>query len=1041
MFRPIRLLRYGVAVGSVALALVLTLLLKPLLAPSVLLLFVLAVVFSTWYGGRGAGFVTTILSVLASRYFLLAPVHSLLPIPGNSIAALIVFSLVTLLISLLETDLRLVHRRSRRHLLDLEQTEAALRESDARFHTAAESSFDAIYILKSVRNKAGELVDFQFVDLNEHGAKLISLTKGDVLGQNLCELLPINRTGGFFEKYKQVVETGIPLVEEFPSHTMPEVAASWLHHQVVRLGDGIAITTRDITQRKQVEEALQASEALYRTLAEAMPQLVWTQDAEGKVLYTNQQWQQALGVTLEDVARDGWAHLVHPDDLPKLLAKQEVSLRESEVREAEFRYRMADGSYRWFLGRCVPVKNEQGQVIKWVGTSTDIHELKRYEQELARRKQRFKTLADNSPDIITRFDRNLRRVYVNAAIEKATGLPPKVFIGKTHDELDIPEPLRQLWRSHLEQVFATGRPCSYEFTFLASDGKRYYLARLVPEFASNGTVESVMGITSDITQFKQVEQSLRESEFRFRRVMESNMIGMGFWTLAGDIADANDALLHLLGYTREQFLAEKPRWTDLTPPEYNEIDAQALEQLQHLGVCTLFEKEYIRRDGVRVPVLCGAATFQETTESGVFFVLDLSDRKRIEKERDQLLQLERAARAEAEAASRVKDEFLMVLSHELRTPLNPILGWAKLLQTRQFASGMVTQALNTIERNARHQAQMIEDLLDVSRILQGKLVLNFCPVDLVEVVEAAIASIRLSAEAKSIQIRPRLETEVGQVLGTSAWLQQVIWNLLSNAVKFTPEHGQVNVSLERVGHQAQIQVSDTGKGIEPNFLPYVFDYFRQAEGNTTRSFGGLGLGLAISRYLVELHGGKIQATSEGDGKGATFTVWLPLQQVGQSSEASLSRDVGNRSKLLQGQQVLLVDPIDDERELLVVILEQAGADVTAVASAAASLQALTHCTPNLLLGDVEIFREDNYALPQRLRLWFQEFGEEIPVLALATYPDAVEQSEMLIPGLETVLSKSMEPDELVAAIAQYLTKGSVEQRPTRRGSRGHDKFL
>jgi PAS domain S-box-containing protein len=1022
MFRPIRLLRYGVAVVSVALALVLTLRLQPLLAPTVLPLFFLAVTFSTWYGGRGAGFTATILSVLATRYFLLPPLYSFLPIPSVAIVELIVFSLVTLLISLLEIDLRIVHRRSRKHLMDLEQIESALRESDARFHAAADSSFDAIYILKSVRNKAGELVDFQFVDLNEHGAKLISRTKAEMLGQNLCELLPVNRAEGFFEKYKQVVETGLPLVEEFSTNTMPDLTASWLHHQVVPLADGIAITTRDISERKQAEEALQASELLYRTLAEAMPQLVWTQDVEGKVNYANRQWQQALGVTLEEVKRDGWAHLVHPDDLPKLLAKQEVSMRESEVREAKFRYRMADGSYRWFLGRCVPVKDDRGQVVKWVGTSTDIHDLKRYEQELARRKQRFKTLADNSPDIITRFDRNLRRVYVNAAIEKATGLPPKVFIGKTHNELDIPEQLRQLWRSHLEQVFATGQSCSYEFTFPASDGDRYYLARLVPEFAPTGVIESVMGITSDITEFKRVEQSLRESEFRFRRVMESNMIGMGYWTLAGEIADANDALLRLLGYTREEFLAEKPRWTDLTPPEYVEVDEQALEQLQQLGVCTPFEKEYIRRDGVRVAVLCGAATFQDTTESGVFFVLDLSDRKRIEKERDQLLQLERAARAEAESASRVKDEFLMVLSHELRTPLNPILGWTKLLQTRKFDPDMVTQALSTIERNACHQAQLIEDLLDVSRILQGKLVLNFCPVDLVEVIEGAITTVRLSAEARSIRLETQLYTNIGQVLGSPARLQQVVWNLLSNAVKFTPEHGQVNVSLRQVGHQAQIQVSDTGRGIEPGFLPYVFDYFRQSEGNTTRSFGGLGLGLAIARYLVELHGGTIQAASDGEGSGATFTIWLPLRQASPATATQLAGDTFKDSlKLLQGQQILLVDSIEDERQLIKVILEQAGANVTAVASASDSLRALTHFTPDLLLGDIEVFREDNYALPQRLRLWSQEFGEAVPILALASYPDEIEQSEMLTTGFATVLPKSMEPDELVRAIAQQTS--------------------
>ncbi|HEY9620724.1 MAG TPA: PAS domain S-box protein [Crinalium sp.] len=1019
MFKPTRLLRYGVALGSVALALMLTLLLRPLLAPTVLPLFFLAVTFSTWYGGRGVGFVATILSVLVSQYFLLPPSDSWFPISSAAIAELIVFSLVTLLISMLESDLRIVQRRSRNRLIELEQTEATLQEREARFRAAAESSFDAIYILKSVRNKAGEIVDFKFMDLNEHGAKLISLAKAEILGQNLCDLLPINRTQGFFEKYKQVAETQIPLTEEFASHRMPGVTAAWLHHQVVPLGDGIAITTRDITERKRAEEALQASEALYRSLAEAMPQLVWTQNAQGQVDYANRQWQRALGVTLEEIDRNGWAHLVHPDDLPKLLAKQDVSVREGDAREAEFRYRMADGSYRWFLGRCVPVKDERGQVIKWVGTSTDIDDLKRYEQELAKRKQRFKTLADNSPDIIARFDRRLRHVYINAAITRATGLSPDAFIGKTHDELNVPSHLRTYWQEQLRQVFATGQPRCYEFDFPAPDGVRHYLSRVVPEFYLDGTIETVLSITSDITEFKRVERSLRESEWRFRRVMESNMIGMGFWTSSGEITDANDALLQLLGYSRDEFCTQTLRWIDVTPAEYSEADKQALEQIRHTGVCTPFEKEYLHKDGSRVPVFCGGAAFHNSTESGVFFVLNLSDRKQIEKERDRLLQLERAARAEAEAANRVKDEFLMVLSHELRTPLNPILGWTKLLQTQPFAIGMAAKALETIERNARQQAQLVEDLLDVSRILQGKLTLTCAPVNLVEVIEGAIASIQLSAQAKAITIQTRLAATVQPVLGHSTRLQQVVWNLLSNAVKFTPHQGQVEVRLDAIETVAQIQVIDTGKGIHASFIPYVFDYFRQADSSMTRSTGGLGLGLAISRYLVELHGGTIEVASDGDGKGATFTVRLPVQSSEPERFIASSNPVATET-LLQSKQILVAGATDDIRDLIVAVLEQVGAEVTTVVSTGAVLEELARAQPDLLISTIELLQENDYELAQRLRLWTQEFGEAIPVIVLAADPEDIDIQEMLTTQIQWVLSRSAEPAELIEAIAQLM---------------------
>ncbi|HEY9644608.1 MAG TPA: hybrid sensor histidine kinase/response regulator, partial [Coleofasciculaceae cyanobacterium] len=437
------------------------------------------------------------------------------------------------------------------------------------------------------------------------------------------------------------------------------------------------------------------------------------------------------------------------------------------------------------------------------------------------------------------------------------------------------------------------------------------------------------------------------------------------------------------------------------------------------GVCTPVEKEFIRKDGSRVAVLCGGATFSNTTESGVFFALNLSDRKQVEKERDRLLQLERAARAEAEAANRIKDEFLMVLSHELRTPLNPILGWTKLLKTRQFAPGMVNHALEAIERNAHQQVQLVEDLLDVSRILQGKLTLNCCPVNLVDVIQGAIASVRLSAQAKSIQIETYLDATVPPVLGNQERLQQIVWNLLSNAVKFTPDQGRVAVHLETAGKSAQIRVSDTGKGIEVSFIPYVFDYFRQADSATTRSFGGLGLGLAISHHLVELHGGTIEAASEGLGKGAIFTIRLPIPPD-EPTPLPIGSMPTSPEEGLKEKRILLVGAKDDTRDLIAVVLEQAGAVVVSATSTHAVLEELARSQPDVLIGAIAMLRENNYELIERLRLWSQEFGEEIPVVALATYPNEIAPQEALTNGLQHVLLESMEPDQLVRAIDRIL---------------------
>jgi signal transduction histidine kinase/CheY-like chemotaxis protein len=374
----------------------------------------------------------------------------------------------------------------------------------------------------------------------------------------------------------------------------------------------------------------------------------------------------------------------------------------------------------------------------------------------------------------------------------------------------------------------------------------------------------------------------------------------------------------------------------------------------------------------------------------------------------------------AKEANRLKDEFLAVLSHELRSPLNPILGWSKLLQTRKFDEAKTAYALETIERNAKLQSQLMEDLLDVSRILQSKLSLNVSSVDLSTVIQVALDTVHLAAEAKSIQLSTRLEPNVGEVLGDPNRLQQVIWNLLSNAVKFTPSGGHVEVRLKRVGRQAQIQVSDNGKGIEPEFLPHVFDYFRQADNSTTRTFGGLGLGLAIVRQIVEMHGGTVQVESEGDEKGATFTVLLPINGVVISTNNNKGSSEGFPD--LQGIKVLVVDDEVDTRDIIVSILEHYGAAVHSVSSALEALDAFPVEKPDILLSDIGMPEMDGYALIQEIRALPPNQGGNIQAIALTAYAGEINQQQILQAGFQKHLTKPIEPAKLAMVIANLIIK-------------------
>lgn len=519
-----------------------------------------------------------------------------------------------------------------------------------------------------------------------------------------------------------------------------------------------------------------------------------------------------------------------------------------------------------------------------------------------------------------------------------------------------------------------------------------------------------------LNERKSSETALQQSEARFKRLAESNIIGIIFADLSGRITDANTAFLQMVGYSRQELLAGQVRWDAMTPPEYQQQAQRSLEQLRGSGVCTGFEKEYIRKDGSRIPVLIGVAMLEQAQENCIAFVLDLTERKRIEAERNQLLVREQEARQQAEAASSSKEEFLAIVSHELRSPLNAILGWSRLLRAHKLDAAKTSRALEAIERNAQAQTKLIEDLLDISRIIRGKVSLHACPTNLVQVIETALDTVRPNAEAKLIQLEFKLNHSVGLVFGDPDRLKQVVSNLLSNAVKFTPKGGCVEIRLERVDSQAQIKVIDTGKGISPEFLPHIFERFQQADSTTTRAHEGLGLGLAIVHNLVELHGGTVFAESSGGGQGAIFTVKLPL--IEDTSEQVRSNEPEEHSLPLKGLRVLVVDDENDTREFLLTALQEYGAEVTAAASTSEAMQLFERLKPDVLLSDIGMPVEDGYSLIRRVRALAPEQGGRIPAAALTAFAREEDRIKALSAGFQMHVPKPIEPMQLVTVVKQ-----------------------
>jgi PAS domain S-box-containing protein len=623
-------------------------------------------------------------------------------------------------------------------------------------------------------------------------------------------------------------------------------------------------TQVELVQRRQAEESLQAINQRLSDILTSITDAFYTLDSEWRFTYLNPKAAQFLQRNQDDlIGKNLWEEF--PDKV-NMLFYQEYHRAVSEQVSVHFEefYSLNNS---WYEVRAYPTRDGLAVYFQ------DISSRKQAESELRYALGRLNFLIGNSPLAVVEWDDDFRICRWSSESERVFGWKAEEVIGKQfgnwkfvfEEDLEIVTATVTRLREGVEQ-----RNICHNRNY-AKDGSVVYCEWYNSVVADeSGKMISVLSLLIDVTERKRIEAALTESEALFRNMADSSPVMLWLCDVNKQCYYFNKPWLDFTGRTMAEEIGDG--WTELVHPDdlsyCLEIYMHAFDARQE------FRMEYRlkRRDGeYRWLLDIGTPRF---TSVGDFLgyigsCIDISDRKQVEIERTQLLERE-------QAANRIKNEFLAVLSHELRTPLNPILGWIKILQKSKLDPAKTSIALATIERNAKLQAQLIEDLLDVSQILQGKLTLNVSLVNLENTIAAALETIRLAAQAKSIQIQSVFEAHRPNVIGDSSRLQQVVWNLLSNAVKFTPSNGKVEVRLQCVDDYAQITVSDTGLGISAEFLPYVFDYFRQANSSTTRSFGGLGLGLAIVRQLVELHGGIITAHSIGKGQGATFIVKLPL---------------------------------------------------------------------------------------------------------------------------------------------------------------------
>lgn len=1022
----------------------------------------------------------------------------------------------------------------------LRQSEEKLRESDAILQTINQSSPTLIY----VKDRAGRMLSANPATLAVIGktlAEVVGKTHAEYSGDEIegAALAANDRRiieSGITETFEEKVSTGGKL------HTFISTKTPYRSEQGEIVG--LVGVSFDITERKEAEQAIRESEERFRQMADHAPVMIWVTDSAGFCHYLSQSWYEFTGQTPETGLGFGWLNATHPNDLEMT---EKIFLDSNERRESfrlEYRLRRADGSYAWAIDSAQPRFGGNGEFLGYIGSVIDITERKLAEEKLRASEEHLQLAVDISQ--FSTFDINLLTDEVETdRIGRAIyGFAPDEPLTFTKVQARFHPEDRDAVLRRVAAAFAPIGSDEFEVEqrIVRTDGEtRWIRVRGRAFFEGAGEDRRAvrcLGTYIDITTAKRAEESLRESEERYRTLFETMDEGFCLCEMIFDrdgkpfdyrFLEINPAfekmtgLINAEGKTARELIPNlEPHWfelygkvvtsgepvrfedgsevmnrwfdvnaspvggadsrrfsvifTDITgrkrverergrflsvgsdlqivdgfdgrfkwvnpawertlgwtyeemttipwreflhPDDLAVTNEKSKETFAGLEILS-FENRYRHKDGSYRWLNWRTKTF--LAENLIYGVAtDITKRKEIEMERERLLASEQQARGIAEEANRAKDEFIALVSHELRSPLNAMLGWTRILQNQNPDEKTRDYALEVIVRNARSQSRLIEDLLDIARVSKGKLRLELQPTELIPIINAAIEIIKPAAEAANIEFSATLDETANFIFGDVDRLRQVIDNLLSNAVKFTAPGGTVEINLQREDGRAKIVVKDTGQGISEEFLPQIFERFKQADHSTTRRHGGLGIGLSLARDLVELHGGAISATSEGEGKGATFTVLLPLRAIKPFTEDSDTVKAMNGQGKLSGFWILAVDDEADARELVSFMLQINGAKVTTANSAVEALDILKSSAgrlPDVLLSDISMPNESGYALLEKVRALPEEHGGQIPAVALTAFSRPEDREAAYEAGFQKHLGKPVEPDVLIAAIIE-----------------------